>query len=86
MENPTIAPALPMQPARPKIRRGAKAGLPYASATAGTRAREETIKWLRRLGCEGIGFYDHFEEHQLELAFKYRGQSYLAPVVTRRCI
>jgi hypothetical protein len=25
---------------------------PYASATAGTKAREETIKVLRRLGCE----------------------------------
>jgi hypothetical protein len=50
--------------------------MPYASATAGNRAREETTKWLRRLGCEGIGFYDHFEEHELELAFKHHGQAY----------
>jgi hypothetical protein len=57
-------------------RSGKKAGIPYASATAGNRAREETIKWLRRLGCEGIGFYDHFDEHDLELHFKHRGRSF----------
>jgi hypothetical protein len=57
-------------------RSGKKAGIAYASATAGHRAREETIKWLRRLHCEGIGFYDHFEEHELELHFRHRGRSH----------
>jgi len=50
--------------------------IPYAKATAGNRAREDTTKWLRRLGCEGIGFYDHFEDYELELAFRHHGQSF----------
>jgi hypothetical protein len=62
----------------PRRKRSGKktTGIPYATATAGNKAREETIKWLRRLGCEGIGFFDHFEQHELELAFKHRGRSY----------
>jgi hypothetical protein len=31
---------------------------PYASATSGTKARDEITKVLRRLGCESIGFMD----------------------------
>jgi hypothetical protein len=48
---------------------------PYASATSGTKAREETIKVLRRLGCESIGFMDDFEKQELLLAFTHRGRN-----------
>jgi hypothetical protein len=48
--------------------------MPYASATTGTRAREEATKWLRRLGCEQIGFMDDFENQELILAFVHRGR------------
>jgi hypothetical protein len=47
---------------------------PYESATSGGRARDETIKWLRRLGCEEIGFMDRYEQHELLLAFVHRGR------------
>ena len=49
--------------------------LPYASASAGVRAREEITKILRRLGCESIGFMDDFQKHEVLLAFKHRGRS-----------
>jgi hypothetical protein len=49
--------------------------LPYASASAGVRARDEITKILRRLGCESIGFMDDFQKHEVLLAFKHRGQS-----------
>jgi hypothetical protein len=48
--------------------------IPYASAISGTKAREETIKVLRRMGCESIGFMDDFENQELLLAFKHRGR------------
>jgi len=32
--------------------------IPYASATTGTKAREEISKVLRRFGCESIGFME----------------------------
>jgi hypothetical protein len=48
--------------------------VPYASATTGTKAREEISKVLRRLGCEAIGFMDDFEQHEVLLAFKHRGR------------
>jgi hypothetical protein len=48
--------------------------VPYASATAGTKAREEISKVLRHFGCEAIGFMDDFEQHELLLAFKHRGR------------
>src|SRR5262245_46432899 len=47
---------------------------PYASATTGTKAREEISKILRRFGCESIGFMDDFEKHELLLAFTHRGR------------
>ena len=49
--------------------------IPYASASAGVRARDEITKILRRLGCESIGWMDDFEKHEVLLAFKHRGQS-----------
>jgi hypothetical protein len=49
-------------------------GTPYASATSGTKARQEVIKILRRLDCESIGFMDDFEHHQVLLAFSHRGR------------
>src|SRR6516225_1439745 len=48
--------------------------VPYASATTGTKAREEITKVLRRFGCEEIGFMDNFEKHELLLAFTHRGR------------
>lgn len=48
--------------------------VPYASATTGTKAREEITKVLRRFGCESIGFMDDFEQHEVLLAFKHRGR------------
>jgi hypothetical protein len=47
---------------------------PYASATTGTKAREEIIKVLRRFGCESIGFMDDFATHEVLLAFTHRGR------------
>jgi hypothetical protein len=35
--------------------------IPYASATSGTKAREEITKILRHFGCESIGFMDDFD-------------------------
>jgi len=49
-------------------------GIPYASASAGQRARDEITKLLRRFGCESIGFMDDFEQHEVLLAFKHRGR------------
>jgi hypothetical protein len=49
-------------------------GIPYASATSGHNARNEITKILRRFGCEEIGFMDNFEQHEVLLAFKHRGQ------------
>ena len=49
--------------------------VPYASATTGTKAREEIIKVLRHFGCEEIGFADKFEQHEMLL--------YLSTVVWR---
>ena len=51
-----------------------KPGIPYASATTGTKAREEITKVLRRLGCESVGFMDDFDRHELLLAFTHRGR------------
>src|SRR5215831_20157876 len=49
--------------------------IPYASASAGVRARDEITKILRRLGCESIGWMDDYQAHSVLLAFKHRGQS-----------
>jgi hypothetical protein len=49
-------------------------GIPYASASAGQRARDEITKVLRRFGCEAIGFMDDFEAHEVLLAFTHRGR------------
>lgn len=48
--------------------------IPYASASAGQRARDEITKVLRRFGCESIGFMDDFEKHEVLLAFTHRGR------------
>ena len=53
--------------------------IPYASASAGVRARDEITKILRRFGCESIGWMDDFEKHEVLLAFKHRGQSVQLP-------
>jgi hypothetical protein len=49
--------------------------VPYASAQAGHRARDEITKILRRLGCKSIGFMDDFERHEVLLAFEHRGRA-----------
>jgi hypothetical protein len=48
--------------------------IPYASASAGQRARDQITKVLRRFGCESIGFMDDFEQHEVLLAFTHRGR------------
>jgi hypothetical protein len=53
--------------------------IPYASATTGTKAREETSKILRRLLCESIGFMDDFTNHEVVLAFTHRGRQVQLP-------
>src|SRR6516225_8990665 len=60
--------------AKPRRKRKSATGLPYASAASGNRAREEATKWLRRLGCEQIGFMDDFQAQELLLAFTHRGR------------
>jgi hypothetical protein len=60
--------------ARTRRRKPATTGVPYASATSGTKAREEITKVLRRMGCESIGFMDDFEKQELLLAFTHRGR------------
>jgi hypothetical protein len=47
---------------------------PYASASAGAKARDEISKILRRFGCESIGYMDDFEKHEVLLAFTHRGR------------
>jgi hypothetical protein len=53
-----------------------KKSFPYASATAGARARDEVIKILRRLGCEQIGFMDDFAKAEVTLAFVHRDRHF----------
>ena len=48
--------------------------VPYENATSGNRAREETIKILRRFGCESIGFMDDYQQREVLLAFTHRGR------------
>jgi hypothetical protein len=68
------APATSSIRPRPRRSKRTTTGVPYASASSGTKARDEIIKWLRRLGCEQIGFMDKFEQHELLLAFVHRGR------------
>jgi len=49
-------------------------GIPYASASAGQRARDEITKVLLRFGCEEIGFKDNYSEHEVQLYFAHRGR------------
>jgi hypothetical protein len=49
--------------------------IPYASATTGTKAREEITKVLRRFGCEKIGFMDDDAKHEVTLYFEHRGRA-----------
>jgi hypothetical protein len=53
--------------------------IPYASATTGTKAREEITKVLRHFGCESIGFMDDYEKHEVLLAFTHRGRNVQLP-------
>jgi hypothetical protein len=53
--------------------------IPYASATAGQRARDEITKVLRHFGCESIGFMDDFKKHEVLLAFTHRGRNVQLP-------
>ena len=48
--------------------------VPYEGATTGTRAREEIVNLLRRMGCEEVGFMDDFAKHEVLLAFRHRGR------------
>ncbi|MCZ8104025.1 MAG: hypothetical protein O9972_39790 [Burkholderiales bacterium] len=48
--------------------------IPYAKATSGSAARDETTKLLRRIGCESVGFMDNFEKKTVLLAFRHRGR------------
>lgn len=54
-------------------RRGAS--VPYENATSGASAREETVRLLRRMGCESVGFMDDFAAHDVLLAFVHRGRN-----------
>ncbi|MDE2105512.1 MAG: hypothetical protein KGL39_50260 [Patescibacteria group bacterium] len=49
-------------------------GVPYEGATSGAKARDETLKMLRRFGCESVGFMDDFAKAEVLLAFKHRGR------------
>ena len=49
--------------------------IPYASASSGSKAREEILKILQRFGCESVGFMDEFHTKTLILAFTYRGRN-----------
>src|SRR5262245_29054746 len=60
--------------ARRKGKRATKV-VPYASASAGTKAREEITKLLRSLGCESVGFMDEWDKHEVLLAFTHRGRN-----------
>lgn len=46
--------------------------LPYATASSGSKAREEILKILRHFGCESVGFMDQFDTKTLILAFTWR--------------
>jgi hypothetical protein len=48
--------------------------VPYASATAGAKAREEVATILRRFGCESVGFMDDYVKNEVILAFTHRGR------------
>ncbi len=50
--------------------------IPYESATSGAAARDETVKLLRGIGADGIGFMDRFAEQELVLVFTLRGATY----------
>lgn len=49
--------------------------VPYANATAGTKARGEIVELLRRFGCQSVGFMDEFETKTVVLAFVWRGRN-----------
>jgi hypothetical protein len=48
--------------------------VPYATATSGSKARDEITKLLQRFGCENVGFMDQFASNELLLAFTHRGR------------
>jgi hypothetical protein len=49
-------------------------GLPYASATSGTKAHEDIRAILRRLGVEAAGVMDDFSKNEVIVAFTHRGR------------
>ena len=73
LTGPHTAPASANKP-KARRRRSQKATIPFATATAGTRAREEITRILRHFGAEEIGFSDNFQEHELLLYFRHRGR------------
>jgi hypothetical protein len=55
-------------------------GIPYTSATTGTKARGDITKILRGFGCEEIGFADNYEKQEVLLYFRHRGRQVQLPV------
>lgn len=47
--------------------------LPYASASSGTKAREEVNRILKHFGCSSIGWMDDYETNSVLLAFTRKG-------------
>jgi hypothetical protein len=70
----TIAPAIPIPAPRRRSRSKQTTATPYASASTGIRAREETTKILRHYGCESVGFMDEYATQEVLLAFVHRGR------------
>jgi len=50
--------------------------VPYENATSGVAARSEVVRILRGYGCQSIGYMEHFDSHEIELAFVHRGRHY----------
>jgi hypothetical protein len=55
-------------------RKSKQTGIPYASATAGIRARDVITKTLRGAGCQEVGIMDDFERKEIFLAFTHGGR------------
>jgi hypothetical protein len=61
-------------PSPPHHQEARVSDVPYANATSGASARDETTKLLRRMGCDSVGFMDDFAKHEVLLAFTHRGR------------
>jgi len=49
--------------------------VPYENATSGHAARNQIVDLLDKFGCEQVGFMDNFKNHEVILAFVYRGKN-----------